>query len=109
MLILQANDAVVSFRLVIFEPMVQLFYTKMQNIHYWGEGKRGECVTATPLTCCVGCRSSGQGPQQIPIGVSVHIGPSRSFSEGKFARKWLFLSWKVVMLQVAKACSAPAK
>ncbi len=32
----------------------------------WGEGR--EERGATPLTCCVGRRSSGQGPPLIPWG-----------------------------------------
>ncbi len=58
--VLQVNDAAVSWRMVVVVSKVQLFYTQIQM----GEGR--EERGATPLTCCVGWRSSGQGPPLIP-------------------------------------------
>jgi hypothetical protein len=63
--VLQVNDAAVRMRLVIFGSKVlysvQLFCTQIAEPTGRGEGR--EERGATPLTYCVGCRSSGLFPQ----------------------------------------------
>ncbi len=62
MLFLQVNDASVSL-LVIIGSKVQLFYTQITE-----QIGRGMVEGCHPLTCCVGCRSTGQGPQLASLG-----------------------------------------
>jgi hypothetical protein len=57
--VLQVNDAAISLR---------LFYTQVTEQTGGGRGERGGVPMATPLTCCVGWRSSDQGPQLNPWG-----------------------------------------
>ncbi len=56
----------VGLRLVVFVSKVQRFYIQITVQTGWGEGR--EERGATPLTCFVGGRSSGQGPPLIPWG-----------------------------------------
>jgi hypothetical protein len=69
--VLQVNDAAVSLRLVVFVSKVQRFYIQITVQNGWEEGR--EERGATPLTFCVGCRSSGQGPPLIPWGEAPHL------------------------------------
>ncbi len=98
----------VSFRLVIFGPVVQLFLYTITEQTGWGKGREERVSLPRLLIAVVAVGHLVRGPN-IFLGGSFHIGPSRRFSERKFARTWLYSFWEVVRLQVAKACSAPAK